>query len=383
MKTTHLKLILFTTFCCSFGTLTPSLLLSTQTAYGAEAAPQRPALTTAHPVPDTLTPDERVNVNVYKSANKSVVFITTVTPTTDMFFRVVPAEGEGSGCVLTSDGYILTNYHVVKNARFVKVGLLDGTTLPAEITGVDPQYDIAVIKVDPGKKVLSPIALGDSAQLEVGRRVFAIGSPFGLDHTMTSGIVSNTSRTLTSEGGKVIQGIIQTDAAINPGNSGGPLLNTRGEMIGLTTAIFSKLAKPNAQSGGIGFAIPINTVKQIFPQLIKNHRVIRPDLGITQVKPMKGGLLIVAVEPDGPAAKAGISGLKISVQHNGPFTIQSIDDSTADIITQIDNVKVNSVDDLLSYIENKKAGQVVTLTLLRQGKILKIPVKLTTSSPAD
>jgi S1-C subfamily serine protease len=332
---------------------------------------------------DVLTPDERVNVNVYRQANKSVVYITTVTPSADMFFQVVPAEGEGSGSVLTSDGYILTNYHVIKDAHTVKVTLWDGTTLPATLTGADPEYDTAVLKINPGNKVLVPIALGDSAKLEVGRRVFVIGAPFGFDHTMTTGIVSNTSRTLTSAAGRVVKGIIQTDAPINPGNSGGPLLNTKGEMIGLTTAIYSKLRQGSAQWGGIGFAIPINVVKQIFPQLIQHHHVIRPELGITQIKPVNQGLMVVAVDPNGPAAQSGISGIKVVVRHEGPFTIQSVDADSADVITKIDNAAVNTVDDLLSYIEGKKPGQVVTVTVLRQGKILKFPVKLTSSAAAS
>jgi S1-C subfamily serine protease len=404
MKNVHLKPVLSVTAgCLLLATVNTAILLFSQHAYGSvspvHAAPQggvhlvaAPASSTrpgaapqfrlASSHSDALTPDERVNVNVYKTANRSVVFISTVAPTTDMFYRVIPVEGEGSGCVLTSDGYILTNNHVVKNATNVKVTLWDGTTFPAEITGVDPDYDCAVIKINPGKKVLTPIALGDSTDLEVGRRVFAIGAPFGFDHTMTTGIVSNTSRQLNSaDGRRVVKGIIQTDAPINPGNSGGPLLNTRGEMIGLTTAIYSKIGGGNAQWGGIGFAIPINTVKQIFPQLIAHHRVIRPELGIDKVKPIPGGLMVVTLIPGGPAEHAGVCGVKVTVHQQGPFTVQNIDTDAADLITGIDDRKVVTVDDLLSYIENKKAGQVVTLSILRQGKNIKVPVKLTTSSP--
>lgn len=360
--------------------LLSALLLGTTAGTARAATPSAFVKTAAA---DTLTPDERVNVNVYKIANKSVVYITTVTPTAASFFQVVPAEGEGSGCLLTSDGYILTNYHVIKDAHSVKVTLWDGTTFPAELTGADPEYDTAVLKIDPHNKVLVPIALGDSSKLEVGRRVFVIGAPFGFDHTMTTGIVSNTSRSLTSSTGRVVKGIIQTDAPINPGNSGGPLLNSKGEMVGLTTAIYSKLRQGNAQWGGIGFAIPINVVKDIFPQLIAHHHVIRPDLGITQVKPVNGGLMVVEVDPNGPAAQSGISGIKVVVRQQGPFTIQSVDTDSADIITKIDNTPVGTPDDLLSYIESKKPGQVVTVTVFRQGKILRLPVKLTSNEQSS
>ena len=333
---------------------------------------------------DSLTPDERVNINVYKAANKAVVYITTITPTQDMFFRVVPSTGEGSGCILTSDGYILTNYHVVKDAKFVNVTFWDGTTLPAEITGLDPDYDMAVIKVNPGRKVLSVTKLGDSSALEVGRRCFVIGNPFGFDRTMTQGIVSMVGRNLTSVGGRVIKGIIQTDAPVNPGNSGGPLINTKGEMIGLTTAIYSRLGDASAQWGGIGFAIPINTVKRIFPELIAHHKVVRPDIGIKAVRSFsdKGvtGLMVLAVDPDGAAAAAGVQGLKVRVTQQGPFTIQQIDADSADIITQIDGVPLKTLDDLLAYIENKKAGQVVTLTIFRDKKLIKVPLKLSSGA---
>jgi S1-C subfamily serine protease len=366
--------VLISTLLCAFGF-----------RIGADAA-SVPA--SAAPAPrasaDTLTPDERVNIDVYKKANKAVVYITTTTQTQDMFFRVVPSQGEGSGCILTSDGYILTNYHVVKDARFVNVTFWDGTTLPAEITGVDPDYDVAVIKVNPGRKVLQVTQLGDSSKLEVGRRVFVIGNPFGFDRTMTQGIVSMIGRNLNSVGGRVIKGIIQTDAPVNPGNSGGPLLNTRGEMIGLTTAIYSRLESSSAQWAGIGFAIPINTVKGIFPELIAHHRVVRPDIGIKAVRPIQtkefAGLMVLAVEPDGPAAAAGLQGLKVRVTQNGPFTIQQIDADSADILLKIDEVATKTTDDLLSYIEKKKAGQVVNLTVWRNGKLLKIPLKLSSGS---
>lgn len=323
-----------------------------------------------------MTQDEKVNINVYKTANKAVAYIATVTPKVDYFNRVIPSEGEGSGCILTSDGYILTNNHVVEGANTVRVTLSDGTTFPAVITGTDPEFDIAVIKIDPGKKVLTVMQLGDSGHLEVGMRTFVIGNPFGFERTMTSGIVSATDRTATTASGRVIKGVVQTDAAINPGNSGGPLLNSRAEMIGMTTAIYTK----SQQWGGLGFAIPTNTIKRIFPQLIAHHKVIRPELGITKLQPVVGGLQVVSVDPNGPAAAAGIVGWKLNLTQNGPFTMTQVDPTAADIIVQIDNAKTATLDDLLTYLETKSAGQVVTLTIRRQGKLEKIPVKLTTNA---
>jgi S1-C subfamily serine protease len=261
----------------------------------------------------------------------------------------------------------------------VRVTFWDGSQLNAEITGSDPVNDIAVIKVNPEGKKLTVIQLGDSASLEVGRRVFAIGNPFGLDRTMTAGIISSIGRTLKSKDtGRIIKGIIQTDAAINPGNSGGPLLDSKGRMIGLNTAIVSA----SGQSAGIGFAIPINSVKRIFPELIAHHHVSRPDLGIQMVYPTDIGLRIIKLEPGGPGEQAGLRGVSVHVTQNGPFTSYQVDANAADTIVKIDDVKVVSVDDLLSYVETKKPGQVVTLTILRQGKQEKVPVKLANSNPS-
>lgn len=225
---------------------------------------------------------------------------------------------------------------------------------------------------------LTAIPFGDSAQLEVGRRVLAIGNPFGLDRTLTQGIISSLGRTLKTESGRLIKGIIQTDAAINPGNSGGPLLDVQGQLIGINTAILSR----SGQSAGIGLAIPINIVKQIVPELIAHHQVIRPDLGIQAVQVIDGGLRVIRLDPNGPAAQAGLIGPKTVIYRQGTFTVQNVDVTAADTITHVDNVAVHCVDDLLSYLELKKPGQVVTLTILRGGNKMKIDIKLTTSSAA-
>lgn len=330
-----------------------------------------------------LTPDEITNIRVYKTCNRAVVNITTVTESEDMFFNVTPQEGVGSGTIISTDGLILTNYHVIKGVNRVKVTLFDGTVYGAQLIGDDPPNDIAIIKINSGAKKLSTLGYGDSSNLEVGRRVFAIGNPFGFGRTMTAGIISSLDRTIKAQNGRIIKGVIQTDAAINPGNSGGPLIDASGKIIGITTAIFSPVRTQGlGQSSGIGLAIPINTTKRIIPELIAHHAVSRPEIGIQLVAVTEKGLRIVKLDPRGPAAKAGIQGPKLVVYRDGAFEYEAVDQSLADVITDVDNIPVRSVDDLMSYIEQKKSGQVVTLNVLRSGRPLKIPVKLTVVSPA-
>lgn len=337
---------------------------------------------TAHvaPVQSTgLTADESVNIRVYKAANRAVVNITSITPAEDIYYNIVPKEGCGSGTIISADGYILTNFHVVNHAAVMRVNLYDGSFYNAQLVGDDPQNDLAIIKINPPKdKQLATIPFGDSSKLEVGRKVLAIGNPFGLDRTLTVGIVSSLGRTLKTDSGRLIKGIIQTDAAINPGNSGGPLLDSSGHMVGITSAILS----PSGQSAGIGLAIPINIAKLIIPELIAHHTVRRPDIGIEYVEPMEYGLRVIKLDPDGAAAKAGLSGPKLVSFKEGAFEFRTIDRSLADVITGIDGTPVRSQDDLLSYVEQKKPGQVVTLTVLRSGRLMKIPVKLTLGSSA-
>lgn len=344
------------------------------------------AHTSMKPLPKSsfkVTPDEAVNISVYKMASKAVVNITAgaALPTVEQFMlgTVPQPQGSGSGSIISADGYILTNNHVIASAPSITVTTYDGTAYPAKLVGIDPDNDLAVLKIEPKTKNMVSVLFGDSSRLEVGRRVFAIGNPFGLDLTMTQGIISSLGRTLrVNETGRLIKGIIQTDAAINPGNSGGPLLDTQGRMIGVTTAIFSKVQ----QSSGIGFAIPVNIVKKIVPQLIQFHMVLRPDLGIISVLPTNRGLLVSVLDPNGPAANAGIRGRVVKVIKQGGFNAQIIDNAAADVIVGIDKERVISVDDLLSYIETKKPGQVVTLNVLREGGIIQIPVKLAANSSA-
>ncbi len=336
--------------------------------------------------PTVITSEEATNIKVYKTNSKAVVNVTTIGVATpeSLLYGITPPGDTGSGALISTDGYILTNNHVVTTSRvvnnvrvnevaqLVRITLFDGSSYPAKVVGVDPDNDLAVLKIDPGSTKLATIKFGDSSKLEVGRRVYAIGNPFGLDLTMTSGIISSVGRTMRTENGRVIKGVLQTDAAINPGNSGGPLLDTQGNMIGITTAILSRVQ----QSAGIGFAIPINVVKRIVPQLIAHGIVLRPDLGINQVKPVNLGLMIWSIDAKGPAAEAGLRGPTVRRGKIGAFDFEQVDNSTADIIVGIDSQHVGSLDDLLSYIEIKKPGQVVTLNVLRQGQVTKIPVKL-------
>lgn len=360
-----------------------SFALPSWSAPAAKRSASKPVQRLAVNVPSTVpvSAEEQATIKIYKNANKAVVNITSIQSNTpqDYYFNVMPHEGTGSGSIISPEGYILTNAHVVERARGLQVTLFNGANLPAKIMGVDPSNDLAVIKIDPPPSMqLTTIPLGDSSNLEVGRKVLAIGNPFGLDRTLTQGIVSSIGRTLKTDNGRLIKGIIQTDAAINPGNSGGPLLDVAGNMIGINTAIMSK----TGQSSGISFAIPINIAKRIIPELISHHGITRPEIGIQMVQPTEQGLRIVRLEPAGPAAMAGLNGPKEVILRNGPFTFRGVDSAQADIITSVDGVNIRSVDDLLSYIEEKKPGQVVTLSVLRQGRLLKIPVKLATNSPA-
>lgn len=335
------------------------------------------ALPTAAPPPaavepDDITPEERINVTVYQRANRSAVHITTRSFQADDFFFSGPRAGSGSGSVLDKDGHVLTNYHVVDGARRIGVTLADSSTHEARLIGSDPNNDLAVLKVDAPADKLFPLPWGDSNKLLVGMRVYAIGNPFGLERTLTTGIISSLNRSMRSENNRLIRGIIQTDAAINPGNSGGPLLNRRGELVGITTAIISR----SGQSAGIGLAIPSATAHRIVEELVKFGRIVRPDIGIHLVNEVEDGLQIISLVPDGPAHKAGLRGPQVHVQRRGGFEFRSVDNSKADVVLAADGKRIRTSDDLLSYVESKKPGDTVTLTVLREGKKLQVPVML-------
>jgi S1-C subfamily serine protease len=325
----------------------------------------------------SFSAEEQVNIAVYEGVNRSVVNINTkATVAAGIFMLEVPSEGAGSGIVLDRQGHVLTNFHVIEGAREIQVMFHDGSSHPGRVVGVDPSTDVAVIKVDVPAAALQPANFGTSHDLRVGQRVFAIGNPFGLERTLTTGIISSLNRSLPTRTGRTIKSIIQTDAAINPGNSGGPLLDNGGRLIGMTTAIASR----TGQSSGVGFAIPVGTLRRIVPQLIDRGRVVRPDAGISRVFQSEAGLVVAAVQPDGPAERAGIRGFKVvrERRRQGPFVteFERIDRSGADTIVAVGGQPVRTADDFLAAIESRNPGDRVLITVRREGYELEIPLTL-------
>jgi S1-C subfamily serine protease len=325
-----------------------------------------------------FTPDEEINIRVYRAASPAVVNITTTAVAYDFFLNPVPKEGTGSGAIIDSAGYILTNFHVIDGARRLEVTLADASKWPARPVGADPSNDLAVIKIDAPAEKLSVISLGDSSKLIVGQKVLVIGNPFGFERTLTVGIVSSLGRSIRADNGRLMRGIIQTDAAINPGNSGGPVLNSSGEVIGVSTAIFS----PSGGSVGVGFAVPINTAKRSIPELIKRGYVARPYLGITGHEvvpglakalslPVSEGIMVVEVSPGSPAQRAGIRGGDRAIQVGNLIVRVG-----GDVITEIDKIKVRTFEELSDLIDGKQSGDTVTITLNRQGKVSVVDVRL-------
>jgi S1-C subfamily serine protease len=339
-----------------------------------------PALlaTAAVPTNTSLTPEELTNIRVYEGAKRGVVNVLTRTTNYDGFFMLpTPGEGAGSGCVLDKRGHILTNYHVVEGANKIAVTLQDGKeSYDGELIGEDPENDIAVLKIDAPPEQLVPVPIGTSDNLHVGQRVYTLGNPFGLEGTLTTGIISNLNRTLPSRTGREMKSIIQTDAAMNPGNSGGPLLDTSGRMIGMNVAIATKVG----QNAGVGFAIPINRIRQIVPQLIEHGKVIRADIGIVAVRELDHGLQIVRTNRGGPAEKAGLRGWK-PVRRRVTrglvaYEIERQDPSAADTIIAVDGEPVNSASAFVEKIEERRPGDNVVLTIIREGRQMQVPVTL-------
>lgn len=323
--------------------------------------------------PDGLTPEEAINVAVYEKCNRGVVNITSKgMPGERFLFMEVPADGSGSGAVLDREGRILTNYHVIENAEQVEVTLFDGSNHTAAFVGADPVNDIAVIKIDAPADKLFPIEIGDSSRMKVGMRVYAIGNPFGLERTMTTGIVSSLNRTLSVRNDRSIKAIIQIDAAVNPGNSGGPLLDTRGQLVGVTTAIATRAG----QSAGVAFAIPATLISRVVPELVQHGRVIRPEIGIQQVLETADGLLVASLTPGGPAERSGLRGPQLTRTRRGPFVFEQIDRSAADMITAVNGEKVETADDFLGIVEAKRPGDKVVLTITRGKQAVDVPVTL-------
>ncbi len=342
---------------------------------GGPVQAQAPALL----APGDLAPEERIVIGVYKRVSPAVVHIASVALAYDFFFNVIPQTGTGSGFLIDEQGHIITNNHVVEDAKSLEVTLADGTKVPATLVGRDPNNDLAVIKINVPDRTLPVIPLGDSGALQIGQLAIAIGNPFGLDRTVTTGVISSLNRSLRAESGREMRGIIQTDAAINPGNSGGPLLNSRGEVIGINTAIFS----PSGGSVGIGFAIPVNTAKRLIPQLIATGRVRHPWLGIAGITlspelaraldlPVEKGVLVAQVYPRSPAARGGLRGGQRRVRVGN--TILAVG---GDIITAADGKPVESMDWLVAYLDDEKeVGQAVDLTLRRGKETVRLSVTL-------
>lgn len=337
-------------------------------------------IATPTPLPENaLAPidiEEQLITNLYERVGPSVVHITSRIVTMDFFFGPTAAEGTGSGFVYDTAGHIVTNYHVVQNADSIEVGLSDALTIPAQVVGVDPPNDLAVLKIDVPAAELHPLELGSSADLQVGQRAIAIGNPFGLDRTLTTGVISALGRPLRTENNVTIFNVIQTDAAINPGNSGGPLLDSRGRVIGVSTAI-------QAGAQGIGFAVPVDTVKRVVPALIADGAYQHPWLGflgydITPALaqalqlPVDKGILVAQLYQEGPADNAGLIGAQQEVVIGNRRIL-----SGGDIVTAVNGEPVDNWMRLFEYLElQTRPGDVVTLSIIRNGQPLEIDVTL-------
>lgn len=318
----------------------------------------------------SLSSEEETNISVYEAMSSGVVNITSTVISYDFFLNPIPQEGSGSGSIIDKRGHILTNYHVIEGAQSLDVTLLDGSKWKARVVGVDPNNDLAVIRIDAPMNKFTVVPFGDSSRLRVGQRVLAIGNPFGLAGTLTVGIVSSLGRTMRARNNRLMRGIVQTDAAINPGNSGGPLLNSKGEMVGINTAIFS----PVGANIGIGFAVPVNTARKVVPQLISKGYASYPWLGISgqeisaDLAELLGwrtsGVLIAEAIRGGPAHKAGLKGGTRRAQVLNLIVIIG-----GDLIVLLDEVKVDTMDKIIDYIDSKEIGDSVEVTYVRGNKL--------------
>ncbi|MDF0645121.1 MAG: trypsin-like peptidase domain-containing protein [Nitrospira sp.] len=333
---------------------------------GVEGKP-RPVM----PGPTELSPDERATMAVFERATKSVVFISNTAIQQDFwsFNTMEVPQGSGSGFVWNKQGHIVTNFHVIYGAHSIKVTLADRSEYKAVLIGADPDHDLAVLQIQFTEGSLEPLAVGTSNDLRVGQKVLAIGNPFGLDHTLTTGVVSALGRTIKSMSNRTIEGVVQTDAAINPGNSGGPLLDSSGRLIGVNTQIIS----PSGAYAGIGFAVPVDTVNRIVPELIKHGKLIRPGLGVSLVPDAVAkrwgvkGLIVGKVSRGGAAEKAGLQGAR----ETSPGRVE-----LGDIITSVDGKTVSTVDDLMDVMETRKVGDRVIVEILRGNRKQQVAVSL-------
>jgi S1-C subfamily serine protease len=346
----------------------------TTTEIAPAAAPAvAPAASTAVERRTALDPDEQATVDLFRRASPAVVYITSVEVRRDFFTMndyAVP-RGAGSGFIWDDRGHIVTNFHVIQGAQAAQVTLSDQSTLNAELVGTAPEKDLAVLRVEVPANRIEPLPIGTSADLLVGQKVYAIGNPFGLDHTLTTGVISAVGREIDSldRDRTRIEDVIQTDAAINPGNSGGPLLDSAGRLIGVNTQIYS----PSGASAGIGFAIPVDTVSWAVPQLIASGRIMRPTLGISPLSDAVAaragieGVMFVRVDEGGPADRAGLRPLR--PDNRGRVIL-------GDVIVKIDEEPIRSRADLTLALERREVGEKVTVTYLRNGKEHEVEVEL-------
>jgi S1-C subfamily serine protease len=327
--------------------------------------------------PRTVTPrgdlaaDEQATIELFRHASPSVVYITSLTRRRDIFslnlFEI--PQGAGSGFIWDQDGHIITNFHVIQDASGARVTLADHSVWEAQLVGTAPDHDLAVLSIDAPRERLKPLAIGTSGDLQVGQKVFAIGNPFGLDQTLTTGIISALGREINAVTGRTISGVIQTDAAINPGNSGGPLLDSAGRLIGVNTAIYS----PSGLSAGIGFAVPVDTVNRVVPQLIRHGRVIRPGLGVriaddaTARRLGLPGVLIIQVERGSAAEAAGLR--ETTRDAEGRLRL-------GDVIVGINADRITTSGDLMNVLDKYAVGTTVTVAVLREGTHVTVPVTL-------
>lgn len=317
-----------------------------------------------------LAEDEKNTIEIFKNISPSVVYITTIAVRRNMFslnaFEI--PQGTGSGFVWDTSGRVVTNYHVISDASRIEVTMADHSNWKAVLVGAAPDKDLAVLQIDAPAHLLRPIPVGESTDLQVGQKVFAVGNPFGLDQTITSGIISALGREIKAITGRTISNMIQTDAAINPGNSGGPLLDSAGRLIGVNTAIFS----PSGAYAGIGFAVPVGEVNRVIPQLISNGKLIRPGIGasLADARLVRRlgieGMLVLGVEQGGPAHIAGIRPTK---QFGNEVVL-------GDIITGIGGKKVRSYDDIRTELELHAVGDEVVVNILRDGKEIDLTLRL-------
>jgi S1-C subfamily serine protease len=325
-----------------------------------------------------VSSDEKINMDVFEKSHGAVVNIATTTLGMNFWMEVIPQRGQGSGFIIDRRGYILTNNHVVAKARKMTVTMADGEKIEASLIGRDPGFDLAVIKI-PENKVNVVAHLGDSDAIRPGQKAIAIGNPFGLSHTLTTGIISATHRSIRTEDGNQIDDLVQTDAAINPGNSGGPLLNSNGEVIGINTAIFTL----SGGYQGIGFAIPINLAKRVGTQLITSGKVVRPWLGITGISvtpnlaeglglSAQEGVLVVEVIRGGPGHQGGLKGGNRQVVIAGVRILLG-----GDIITAIDDKKIYDMRQMVRFLDRMQVGKTLILHIVRDGYEKKIDITLT------